>query len=457
MDINTINSYLDSHRSEHLAALTAWLRIPSIANNKDGACDRAAAWVAGALEALGAAVRVIATSCQPVVLGRRHVRDGAPTLLIYGHYDVQPAEPLGPWLSPPFEPVVRDGWLYARGADDDKGQTFTYMMALEAFVRTGTPLDVNLIFLIEGDEEIGSPPLEAFLRDHQAELACDAIFISDSRFFAQGTPSITTALRGVSNGEFTITEANQDVHSGMYGGVLRNPLHAACEIVAALRDVDGRVAVPGFYDDVDPLSEADRQAWAKLPFDERAMAAELGLSTLGGGEKGFSVLERNWARPCLDVNGIVGGYAGPGGKTVIPSRATVKFSYRAVPRQDPRRIMQAVRQFVTERVPEGMTVEFDIGPMNPPVVLRQDTDAMHAARAALRDVFGKEATMIRCGASVPVAEMFQRILGRDAVMMGFGLPEDNLHGPNEKFMLEQLYQGAKAVAATWMNLAATPG
>ena len=453
MTLEKINRYLDSHRAEHLAALVELVRIPSIANHNDGSCERAAAWLAEALRKLGVEVRVVATSGQPVVLGRRHVRDGAPTLLIYGHYDVQPPEPLAEWQSPPFEPTVRDGWLYGRGADDDKGQFFTYLMALEAFVRTSTPLDVNLTFLFEGDEEIGSPPLEAFLRDHQAELACDAVFISDSRFFARGVPSITYALRGVSHGEFTLIEANTDVHSGLYGGVLRNPLHAACEIVAAMHDVDGRVTVPGFYDGVDPLSLAERQAWAQLPFDEREYAAELGLTHLGGGEKGLGVLERNWARPCLDVNGIFGGHTGPGAKTVIARRATVKFSYRTVASQDPAPIMRAMEKFVAARVPAGMTHTFSVGSLNPPVALGQDTPAMLAARQALRDVFGKDPVMIRCGASVPVAEMFQRMLHRDAVMIGFGLPEDRLHAPNEKFCLEQLYLGAKTIAAAWAKLA----
>jgi acetylornithine deacetylase/succinyl-diaminopimelate desuccinylase-like protein len=453
MNIDRVNQHLDAHRDEHLSALMELVRIPSIANVADGSCERAAAWLADALTTLGVQTRVFATSGQPVVLGRRHVRDGAPTLLIYGHYDVQPPEPLAEWHSPPFEPVVRDGWLFGRGADDDKGQFFTYIMALEAFVRTNTPLDVNLTFLFEGDEEIGSPPLEAFLRDHKDDLACDAVFISDSRFFAAGHPSITYALRGVSHGEFTIIEANSDVHSGLYGGVLRNPLHTACDIVAALHDADGRVTVPGFYDNVDPLSTAEQQAWAQLPFDEREYAAELGVTHLGGGEKGFSILERNWARPCLDVNGLFGGHTGPGAKTVIPRRATVKFSYRVVSRQDPKSIMAAMKKFVTDRVPPGMRVTFEAGSMNPAVTLAQDSPAMQAARDALRDVFGKQPSMIRCGASVPVTEMFQRMLGRDAVMIGFGLPEDRLHAPNEKFCLEQLYKGAKTVAAMWAKLA----
>jgi len=453
MNIDSVNHYLDAHRAEHLADLMELVRIPSIANISDGSCERAAEWLARRLNGLGVAARVIATSGQPVVLGRRHVRDGAPTLLIYGHYDVQPPEPLDEWQSPPFEPIVRDGWLYGRGADDDKGQLFTYLMALEAFVRTETPLGVNLTFLFEGDEEIGSPPLEAFIREHRNELACDTVFISDSRFFAAGVPSITYALRGVSHGEFTLTEANTDVHSGLYGGLLRNPLHVACEIVAALHDGDGRVTVPGFYEGVEPLSPAERQAWEALPFDERELAATLGLTRLGGGEQGFGALERNWSRPCLDVNGLVGGHTGPGAKTVIPCRATVKFSYRTVSRQDPRRIMEAIRQFVADRVPDGMTHTFSAGTMNPPVTLGQDTPAMLAARGALRDVFGRETVMIRCGASVPVTEMFQRMLGRDAVMIGFGLPEDNLHAPNEKFSLEQLYLGAKTIAAVWARLA----
>jgi len=447
-----INEYLDAHRQQHLDKLFELLRIPSIANNNDGACNTAANWLVQYMSDLGVKARVAPTPTQPVVMGHLHVSDAAPTVLVYGHYDVQPATPLELWNSPPFEPTIRDGNIYARGADDDKGQLFGYLMALEAYVRTDTPLPVNLKFLIEGEEEIGSPSLEGFLRENLTELACDAVLISDSAFFAEGLPSITYALRGVGNGEFFITEANSDSHSGIHGGTLRNPLHVVCEIVAAMRDADGRIMVPGFYDDVLTLTPAQRESWSKLPFDEGEYARSLGLDHLGGGERGYSVLERLWARPTLDINGIVGGYAGKGGKTVIPGQASAKFSFRSVPNQDPHKLMDAIEQFVAARVPMGMKFRFEVGSANPPVLLGQDTPAMQAAKEALQEVFGAQTAMICCGASVSVSEMFQRMLGVDAVMMGFGLPDDNLHAPNEKYALSQFYNAAKTIAATWAKM-----
>ena len=449
---SAVRSYLDANRQRQLETLLELVRIPSIANNRDGSCERAAAWLMAHLQGLGFTVRTISAGGPPNVLASRVVDGAAPTVLIYGHYDVQPAVPLELWHSPPFEPTIRDGNLYARGANDDKGQLFTHLMAVEAYVRSGTPLPVNVTLLLEGEEEIGSPHLEPFVRQNGVALAADAVVISDSEFFAPGVPSITYALRGVGHFEVAITEASSDVHSGIHGGSLQNPIHVLAKMIGDMHDADGRVTIPGFYDGVPPVSDAERQAWAALPFDEREYAASLGVDHLGGGEKGLGLLERRWARPTLDMNGIVGGYTGEGGKTIIPARASAKISIRTVPGQDPQKIVAAIERYIKDRTPPGMKSTFEVGSVNRPVMLRTDSPAMTAARDALKEAFGAEVAMIRCGASVPVTEIFQRLLGLDAVMMGFGLPDDNLHAPNEKFALGQLYGGALASAACLANL-----
>ena len=448
-----VKQYLDSHRQQNLDKFFELVRIPSIANRNDGNCLKAAQWLVKFLTDLGVRAKIVQSGGQPVVLGEAHASPSAPTVLIYGHYDVQPPEPLELWETAPFEPVVRDGAIYARGANDDKGQMFTHLMALEAYVRTGTPLPVNITFLIEGEEENGSPTLEEFIRTHAAQLKADATLVSDSEFFAPGVPAITYALRGVSHYELSVEEADHDVHSGLNGGALRNPLHAVAEMIASLHDADGRITIEGFYDNVLPLSTAERESWKKLPFDEPEYARSLGVDFLGGGEKGFTVLERLWARPTLDINGMIGGYTGPGGKTIIPARASAKISIRTVPNQDPVKIAQSLEKYIRDRTPKGMKSKLEISSLNRPVMLKMDSPAMQAARNALQFAFGAQTAMIRCGASVPVAEMFQRLLSQDAVMMGFGLPDDRLHSPNERFRLEQFYNGALASAAVLAELA----
>lgn len=451
---DAVRQYLDDHRQEHVESLRELLRIPSIANvrGEPDACLRAAEWLRQRLEGLGLAAEILPTDGRPCVFAHAEAASRAPTLLIYGHYDVQPPEPLELWQTPPFEPVVRDGAIYARGANDDKGQLFTHLCAVEAWQRAGGGLPVHLKVLVEGEEEIGSPNIESFFTEHAERLAADAAVISDSEFFAEGLPSITYALRGVAYAEITVTGPRADVHSGLHGGALANPINALAGLVAALHDAAGRVTIPGFYDDVLPVSDAERRAWAGLPFDEAACAASLGVGELGGGERHRTALERRWARPTLDCNGIVGGYTGEGCKTIIPSRASAKLSMRLVPNQDPEKVTAALREFTAENAPPGVVVETEILAKARPVLLATDSPAMRAARAALKEAFGAEAAMIRCGASVPVTEQIQRLLGLDAVLMGFGLPDDNLHSPNERFRLAQLYQGAVASAAFLGNL-----
>jgi acetylornithine deacetylase/succinyl-diaminopimelate desuccinylase-like protein len=452
-----ISGYLSARREEHLAALSELLSIPSLATDQPGAaeaCRRAADWLAGRLAAAGLKADVVDAPGRPVVIASRQVNPHKPTLLIYGHYDVQPPDPLELWTSPPFQPRVRDGYLYARGACDDKGQLFAHLMAVEAWQRAGGGLPLNVKFLIEGQEEIGSPPLEGFLAARRADLAADAIVISDSEFFADGLPSITYALRGVVHVELTVKGPSQDVHSGIHGGALGNPVNVLAAMIASLHDDQGRVTIPGFYEDVLELSQQERRDWQALPFDEAGYAASLGVKALSGGESGYSVLQRRWSRPTLDCNGIVGGYYGPGAKTIIPAAASAKVSMRLVPNQDPDRIVEGLASYIRQHAQPGTVAELSVQSKSRPVLLNRYGVAVEAACAALEEAFGRRPAMIRCGASVPVTEVLQRLLGLDAVLMGFALPDDNPHAPNERFRLDQLWRGALASAALMNNLAA---
>lgn len=459
-----VQKYLDNNRPQMLEKLFELLRFPSVANvhGPNDQCLACADWLARHLGGLDLQAEIVPTGAKPVshgqtrkpcVVATAHVSDSLPTLLVYGHYDVQPAEPLDLWHTPPFEPAVRDGWIYARGADDDKGQLFTHLCAIEAWQRAGGGVPVNIKVFLEGEEEIGSPDIEPFIASSSRRLKADACLVSDSEFFAPGLPSITYALRGLAYVEIRLSSAAADCHSGIHGGAVGNPLNALSAIVADMHDDAGRVTVPGFYDDVTPLSSEERDEWSKLPFDETQYAASLGLTRLTGGEKDFSVLERRWARPTLDCCGIHGGYTGHGSKTIIPAHAMAKISCRLVSNQDPEKIIKGLKQFVAQRVPPGMKVDVISHTSARPVMLPTHSPVMTAAREAMTEAFGCPTAMIRNGASVPITELFQRVLGLDAIMMGFGLPDDNLHAPNERFALSQLWGGAHASAAFMGNLA----
>jgi acetylornithine deacetylase/succinyl-diaminopimelate desuccinylase-like protein len=452
----TVTQYLRDNRRRHLAELFELLRLPSVANTEPHACRLTAEWLVQRLRRCGLQARTVSTAGQPNVLASLHVGDDLPTLLIYGHYDVQPPDPLEQWQSPPFEPVVRDGAIWARGANDDKGQLYAHIMAVEAWQQAGGGVPVNLRVLIEGQEEVGSPDMEPFLADHAEELSADAAVISDSEFFAENLPSITCSLRGLAYVEVTFLGPSADIHSGLHGGAVTNPINALARLLAGMHDNAGRVTLPGFYDDVLPLTEAERKGWEALPFDPGEYARGLGVEALGGGEAGFSVLERRWARPTLDANGIVGGYTGAGSKTIIPAEASVKISMRLVPDQDPVRIVEGFRQHVAEHTPPGIRAEVKLNAGARPVMIRPESPAMEAGKAALAEAFGPAPALVRCGASVPITELFQRLLGLDAVLMGFGLPGDNLHSPNEHYNLEQFYRGAIASAAMMGNVSRMP-
>ena len=450
-----IIDYLAANRGRHLEELFELLRYPSVSSQGERRADSLACAerVAGHLRDLGFEAELRPWRQRPVLIARwaGNVQTER-TVLLYGHYDVQPPEPLEQWDSPPFEPTIRDGAIYARGANDDKGQFFAHVKAVEAFVRAGGGLPLNVIFFIEGEEEIGSPELEKFVAANAADLKADYAVVSDSEFFAAGLPSITYGLRGLAYLELTLTGPAGDLHSGLHGGPVVNPLNALARMIAAMHDEAGRVTLGGFYDDVLPLTEPEREAWAKLPFDESAYAATIGAD-LAGGEAGRSVLERRWARPTLDVNGIVGGYQGEGAKTVIPSAATAKISMRLVPDQRPEKVVAAFRKWVAENTPAGVRAEVKVSAEARPVLVPPESPAMAAAREALTEAFGGEVAMIRNGASVPITELIQRVLGVEPILMGFGLPDDNLHAPNEHFAVEQFERGRVASAAMLYNLA----
>jgi acetylornithine deacetylase/succinyl-diaminopimelate desuccinylase-like protein len=448
-----VKQYLDAHRDEHLETLCEFIRFASIANNDDDQCDRCVEWLLAYLDKLDLNTRTLDTGGKPIVYAESIPDPNKPTVLIYGHYDVQPADPLDLWDSDPFEPEVRDGDLFGRGTSDDKGQLFVHLMAIEAWRKTTGELPVNVKVFVEGEEEIGSPTLEACLEEHKDLLAADAAVISDSAFFGLGRPSLATGLRGLAYVQIDFEGPTRDLHSGVYGGVVTNPINALTQLVASMFDADGKVTIPGFYDDVVPLSDAERAAWDRLEFDEDVFGKDVGLDELGGGERGLPVLERRWARPTLDANGIIGGYTGPGAKTVIPSTASVKLSMRLVANQDPEKVVAGIRQFVADNTPAGIKATLSLFSTARPVLLDITTPGIIAADEALAEAFDARVDYIRYGASVPITELFKRILGLDSAMMGFGLPDDRLHSPNEKLTLDQFYRGAIASADFMERLA----
>ena len=444
---------------ERLASL---LRIPSVSAQPAHApdCRRAADALAAQLRALDYAVSIDETKGHPIVrASHRGVGGGhGPHVLFYGHYDVQPAEPLGPWTSPPFEPVVIDGprgrRLVARGAVDDKGQVMTWLAALAAWheVAGGPPCPVTV--LIEGEEEVGSANLEAYLAERGRGFGCDVAVISDTGMWDIDTPAITTRLRGLAYVELTVSGARSDLHSGMYGGSALNPLNLLTRILGGLHDADGRVAIPGFYDGLQEPAPAVLDTWRGLGFREDAFLGGIGLS-VPVGERDRSGLERLWARPTADINGIWGGYTGEGAKTVIARQAHAKLSFRLVPGQDPDRIVASFERFVRDRLPADAAVTFSHHGASPGTELASDGSYMAAACRGLSEEFGRDAVLIGCGGSIPVVETMQRTLGIDSLMVGFGLDDDGMHGPNEKFELACLHRGSRAHARILAHLAMT--
>jgi acetylornithine deacetylase/succinyl-diaminopimelate desuccinylase-like protein len=385
------------------------------------------------------------TEGHPIIVSEWRNAPGAPTLLVYGHYDVQPPEPLDEWKSPPFEPDVRDGKLFGRGAVDDKGQLFLYLKAVEAHIAVRGALPVNLVFLIEGEEEVGSPHLEGFLVENRERLACEAVLISDTGMFAPGLPSITTGLRGLAYLEIRVQGPASDLHSGSYGGAVVNPANALAGIVARLHDDAGRVTIPGFYDDVVDLTDAARGRIAALPFEDEELRSEVGAPELGG-EKGFGALERIWARPTLDVNGLLSGYTGEGAKTILPARAMAKVSMRLVPEQSHRDVEQRFTEYVMSIAPPGVTVEVINLHGGEPWHADPTHPIFESAASSLEAAFGRRPVFIREGGSIPIVRDFELTLHAPVVLIGFALPGANTHAPNEWFSLDNFARGAEAIA-----------
>jgi acetylornithine deacetylase/succinyl-diaminopimelate desuccinylase-like protein len=431
-----------------LADLFALLRIPSISTDPAHAPDvaRAATWLAGKLRALGFEADILATPRHPAVLAHYHAAPDLPTVLVYGHYDVQPADPVELWRGDPFEPVLEDGKIRARGASDDKGQVFAHIVGAEQLLRETGTLPVNLTFLIEGEEEIGSPNLAALIRDHRDSLQADVVLISDGAMVAPGLPTLTYGLKGLCYLELEVETAAMDLHSGAFGGGVPNAVHALARMIATLHDEEGRVAVPGFYDAVRDLSEAERAAFAAVPFDEADMRRETGVSATPG-EAGYTLLERLWARPTLDVNGIGGGFQGAGAKTVIPAKARAKLSCRLVPDQTPEDIAEKLRAHLIRVAPAGARVAVQGLHGALPALTALDSPAVQLAAAALERAYGKPAVFARTGGTIPVVSTFQRELGTDVVLVGFGLETDRIHSPNETFDLAHYRAGVAASRA----------
>jgi acetylornithine deacetylase/succinyl-diaminopimelate desuccinylase-like protein len=450
--LDRVLSTLAGRRDASVAALKEFLSIPSVSTKPEHKADmvRCATWLVDQLKFGGMRAEVRPTGGHPVVLAKNDHKPGRPTVLLYGHYDVQPPEPLELWTTPPFEPTVRDGALYARGAADDKGQVWCHTEAVLAWQAHGG-LPINLTMLIEGEEEIGSDHLQAFVHHNKAELKADVAVISDTNQFAKGLPAITYGLRGLCYMEVFLTGPAYDLHSGMFGGSVPNPANVLCELIETLHDKEGRVNIPGFYDDVTPLTPTEREMWRKLPFDEAKYFADLSLPN-GTGETGFSVLEQRWARPTLDVNGLTSGYQGAGAKTVIASKASAKVSMRLVPNQDPAKIQAAFERTLRERCPKNVKIEFAQHGAAPAAITPIDSPAMTLATEALEVGFGAKPTLMREGGSIPVVGLIKRELGIDTLLVGYGLPDDRAHSPNEKFDLAALYGGMRTSAALYEKL-----
>ena len=451
----TRKDYIETHQQRFLDELFDLLRIPSVSTDPAFAQDMhlAAEFVRARLEAAGADVTEICpTAGYPIVYGEKMVDKSKPTVLVYGHYDVQPADPYELWHSPPFEPVLKDGKIYARGASDDKGQMYMHIKALETLLQTdGLPCNVK--FMIEGEEEGGSGHLGDFVRDHRQKLAADVVLVSDTGILSNEQPSITVGLRGMTYVEVEVTGPNRDLHSGMYGGAVANPINVLCQMIAALQDADGRITIPGFYDDVEELSAEDRAAMNAAPFRDEEFNRELGIAQ-GRGEAGYTTLERKSIRPTFDVNGIWGGYTGQGAKTVLPSKAHAKISMRLVPHQQSDKITELFTRHFEALAPAGVTVKVTPHHGGEPAVVPTDYPAYQAAHAAVEAVWGKAPIPMREGGSIPIVTLFERELGLKTVLMGFGLDTDAIHSPNEHYGVFNFLKGIETIAEFYHQLAA---
>ncbi|MDA8697899.1 dipeptidase [Rubripirellula sp.] len=435
---------------QHLDELVEWLKIPSISSSSERKLDiqKAADWVASKLANAGLSVELIPTERHPFVYAETDPVPGAPVVLVYGHYDVQPVEPLEQWISGPFEPTIRDGNLYARGATDDKGQVLTHIQSVCEWLSTDYSLPLQIKFLIEGEEEVGSESLERRLPELKDRLACDCVVISDNSQYADGQPAITYGLRGIATYELSVQGPSQDLHSGSFGGAVMNPAIALCHVLSSMVDSEGRIQVPGYYDRVRSLAETEREQWRKLPQTDEAFAGAIGVPELFG-EAGYSTDERRWARPTFDINGLTSGHQGEGVKTIIPASASAKFSFRLVPDQDPGELTHSINQHLVGNMPKGVTWTLTPDHGAPGMLASTESKFAQAAKEAIDEAFGVEPVLIREGGSIPIVTRFQEVLDCDCLLLGWGLSDDNAHSPNEKFRIKDYHHGILASAVLW--------
>jgi len=451
----TLAEFIDARRDQNLSELNEFLRIPSVSAKSEHKPDieRTARWVADHLRSAGfKTVEIVPTALHPLVYAESLEAPGKPTVLFYGHYDVQPAEPLHLWTSPAFEPTVRDGNIYGRGTADDKGQVHIHLKALQALHLQNGSFPINIKVLIEGEEEVGSVSLWNFVQKNKEKLAADALIVSDTSMLGKGVPSITYGLRGLNYYQIELTGPERDLHSGVYGGAVPNPLTVLAELFARLHDKNFRVTVPGFYDGVTKLSRSERKALNALPWDRKAFKAAVGAPGYCG-EKGFTTVEQIWTRPTLELNGVWGGYQGEGAKTVIPSRAYAKFSTRLVPGQDPARIAKLVEKHVRHLLPKTVKCKFEVLSTGKPWFASFSAPIFQKAQAALQKGFKRKAVFIREGGSIPFVTQMHDTFKVPCVLIGFGLPDENAHAPDEHLYLENYFSGIKAIAHFYQDLA----
>jgi len=445
--IQKVIERLEREKKKAVEDLVEILKIPSVSADPARKSDvrKAAEWLAAKMNAAGVKTEIKATAGNPIVYGESPGPKGAPTILIYGHYDVQPPDPLDEWESPPFEPVVKGGKVYARGSSDDKGQLLTHVRAIEAWLAEAKSLPITVKVILEGEEEISSINLPAFLRENREMLKCDVVVVSDTSQFAPGMPAITYGLKGIAYAEVRVQGPSADLHSGSFGGSVANPANVLAKMIAEMHDEKGRVAIPGFYDDVKPLEDWERKEYARLPFDDEEYKKITGVPALWG-EEGYTTTERRWARPTLDVNGIWGGYQGEGGKTIIPARAGAKISMRLVPNQDSEKIAKLFAEHVRKAAPPSVRVE--VIPMHggKPFLIDPKLPMFEKAALAIEQGFGKKPVFIREGGSIPITQTFKEVLGADTLLLGWGQNDDRTHSPNERFDLEDFHRGTLASA-----------
>ncbi|PUB16846.1 dipeptidase [Paenisporosarcina sp. OV554] len=453
--LKALDNYFELNRSEHLNELKEFLRIPSVSALSDHKSDMqtAAEWLADSLKKVGLEnVSIDETKGHPVVYADWLHAEGKPTILVYGHYDVQPVDPLNLWESEPFDPQVRDNKLFARGASDDKGQVYMHVKAIEALFKTEGTLPVNVKFCIEGEEEIGSPNLPEYVLANTEKLSADIIVISDTGMQGPGKPAVCYGLRGLAGVQIEVKGAKSDLHSGLYGGGVQNAIHALVEVLDSFRDAEGTIQVDGFYDNVLPVTEEERAAYDALEFDEEALKKELGVEELFG-EKGYTHLERTWVRPTLEINGVFGGFSGEGIKTVLPADAGAKITCRLVPNQDPDEIVAKLKAHIEKHKPIGVSVEVTEFDKGKPFITPFDHPAIQAAGRSYEKVYNVPTSYVRGGGSIPIVAAFDEILGLPVVLMGFGLASENFHAPNEHFHLENFDQGLRVIGDYYYEIA----